>query len=102
MDSRTPDELATENALICEKLLGWHRPPPPPAGCYNTIDWSESRTTPSFTTWADAGLILDWLMGHIGPNLEGIRDGLALNLRGRTLSPEKVRAAALEYIRSLP
>lgn len=99
----TADALSTqaENELICEKLLGWHRPPAPPPGCYNTIDWSESRTTPSFTTWAEAGLILDWLMSHIGPGLPRFRDGLAFRICNSTLTPLVIRAAALEYIRSL-
>lgn len=103
-----------ENELICENLLGWKRL------THNDVTWWEvpsvagefqpsAFAAPSFTTWADAGLILeafeikrelidialeenDWLVevgidGHAGRDTNG---------------PKAIRAAALAYIRSLP
>jgi hypothetical protein len=109
----TADALSTqaENELICEKLLGWHRPPAPPPGCYNTIDWSESRTTPAFTTWAEAGLIID-RFEELAPveRVDSVSYSscaerqmvdLAKLLRVGRLRPADVRAAALEYIKAV-
>jgi hypothetical protein len=54
-----------ENQLICEKLLGWKLE----RGGQGGFDWWEmpngdemtTSETPAFTTWVDAGLILDAL-----------------------------------------
>lgn len=104
----TPDQVSAENELICEKLLGWRFD-------YHATDealgkkvavWrtasDETCDTPSFTTWAEAGLILDWLMGRIGPGLERLHDDLALDMRRRTFTPAMVRDATIKYLRSLP
>jgi hypothetical protein len=117
----TTDE---ENSEICLKLLGWKRvgtryciPGP------NEIVWSipsEMITrsgTPAFTTWAEAGLILDafesknvarcafWQSHH---NLHTghrmtfqVGRGETLGAQGTT-GPLATRAGALEYLRSLP
>jgi hypothetical protein len=93
-----------ENELICEKLLGWKK------GTFEGTSlrrWDHEGKlicgpqygwTPSFTTWADSGMILDWLMSHVGPGLTSFRDDIAFNVRNRTLTPAIVRAAALAYI----
>lgn len=110
----TPDALSTqaENELICEKLLGWEKVLMPednyPAfkrsWCHDPI------YAPSFTTWPDAGLLLEALakrgvairVGTSDPGMWGCWliehpcQALA------TTAPNAVRAAALEYIRSLP
>lgn len=114
-EQRTPDELTAENELICEKLLGWTRP-----GGYRDIWWHQPNgriipkgEMPSFTTWADAGLILD-AMGrdhHIdfGKNSHGGEQWFCAfeNTGSNTpvgedyagTGPLAVRAAALDYIR---
>lgn len=113
----TPDELNAENELICEKLLGWRSMKvdhdarlwcvPPTRGF--------TRPTPSFNTWADAGLILDaltarrdhgWCLGDAEPARDvrcfsmGIH-GYKYNAIRQT-GPEAIRAAAIYFIRSLP
>lgn len=57
------DALTPENELICEKLLGWVRAPSCGEQEWLVVedidDVPLQRTTPSFATWAEAGLILD-------------------------------------------
>lgn len=114
---RTPDELATENELICEKLLGWYKWFP--RGQQWAGRWADKHhqfmaySTPSFDNWADAGLIMDALDAK---NL-GVEVGNYANLdehwycdieslgppvNKASTAPLAVRAAALAYIRSLP
>jgi hypothetical protein len=118
-EQRTPDELIAENQLICAKLLGWT---PDDGGWIKQDGYMYGGCgTPSFTTWADAGLILDsfqqrgvgrtvWQENHPGePNemhrffvsAQWERDGKVICVEGST-GPLAVRAAALAYIRSLP
>jgi hypothetical protein len=120
-EQRTPDELAIENALICEKLLGFKRHCDKP-GC---LDWriaSGQRYwgNPTFTTWADAGLVLEaWTAANNDYDIEGTstEHGLKISARLRQIkgisyvgdfvgygetAPLAVRAAAIKYIRSLP
>jgi hypothetical protein len=103
---QTPDELTAENELICEKLLGWIRHDygkdspawevPSKTGEYQpTIFY-----TPSFTTWAEAGLILEALQRR-GPDAVPYRRLIGIRLTQGLLGPVDIRAAALEYIRSL-
>ncbi len=93
-----------ENELICEKLLGWTAWQEPG----KALQWKQLfddgrgwtiNDTPSFTDWASAGLILDWLMTNIGPELEHVRDEVAFSIRHRKLTPLAVRSAALAYLR---
>jgi hypothetical protein len=110
-EQRTPDELTAENELICEKLLGW-------TPCLRRItdgarEWKTQESkyflTPSFTTWADAGLILDALPKEL-EYIVGYCDIEKQWYCGQAVGadtyadtgPLAVRAAALEYIRSLP
>jgi hypothetical protein len=108
---RTPDALSTteDNELLCEKLLGWEVSSII-GYWFPSQDHAGTRRTPSFDTWADAGLILDALakrgvairVGTSDPCMWGCWliehpcQALA------TTAPNAIRAAALEYIRSLP
>ena len=105
---RTPDELTAENALICEKLLGWirHNYPandspawevPSKAGEFQPTIF----VTPSFTTWAEAGLILDALQ-KLSYDKRSAADVLVMlgdRLIGARLTPADIRAAALDDIK---
>jgi hypothetical protein len=106
-EQRTPDELGIENEVICEKLLGWNRSSIV-GYWFPSQEHAGTVRTPSFTTWGDAGLILDALAS------KGAMPGVHFN-RGDWFAehdgdygnafvsgPLAVRAAALEYIRSLP
>lgn len=119
MDAQLPPEVLTieqkeQNELICEKLLGWKQssilgywfPSPCHVG---------TLKTPSFTTWADAGLILDAITAakiewdvHTA-SVDGLSVQVVLWRGSRRMptswldsAPLAIRAAALEYIRSLP
>lgn len=69
-----------ENELICEKLLGWKRYVPDAhegqdrrwkrAITLPGITGDVKEATPSFTTWADAGLILEALKARGMDRLE--------------------------------
>jgi hypothetical protein len=115
---RAPEILSTqaENELICEKLLGWERwrEPGKQLQWKNVIDGGRGWTieeTPSFTTWAEAGLILDALHAR-DVIFEMYRDGagtsrwnvvIAMITCSRERSgPAAVRDCALQYIRRLP
>ena len=92
-EQRTPDEL------ICEKLLGWKQAD---GGWLKQDGFMYAGCgTPSFTTWADAGLILDKLQSlSTAAAYRALKmlDGAFYNCR---LTPAAIRAAALSYIRSL-
>lgn len=113
---RTPDELTAENELICEKLLGWKLGG---RGRFGAKMWLDSPNgddgdqwhtvpTPSFTTWADAGLIVDSFQQEMA-KIHPVSAIVAGKMLGRLadavycarLNPAVIRAAALEYIRSL-
>jgi hypothetical protein len=117
---RTPDLLSmqTESELICEKLLGWDKARVRGDGTVErwhigTGSNYRSSATPSFTTWADAGLILEAFapLGgsvvmyvphhehHWSCSPPGGRD---VPVTDADTGPLAIRAAALEYIRSLP
>lgn len=113
---RAPDTLSTENELICEKLLGWRRL------CHNDVTWWEPPSTGkfqptmlaalSFETWDEAGMILDQFESRApeervdsvnyksaaGEQMKKL--GILLS-RGQ-LRPLDIRAAGLDYVRSLP
>ena len=108
------------NELICEKLLGWHRF----TSEGETIGWGRlsqdtlatSVSAPAFTTWATAGLILDALRAkgmtvHIFSErykfhvemFDSDSESAKMNFfeADADKAPLAIRAAALEYIRSL-
>jgi uncharacterized iron-regulated membrane protein len=103
------EQTQTENELLCEKLLGWIKHEyrddslawemPPKAGEYQpTIFY-----TPSFTTWSDAGLILDALFDvhrRAYPDESVTKLTIEWDRSKCSTLPTGVRAAALEYIRS--
>lgn len=112
---RTPDELGIENEAICEKLLDWKR-----SSIVGYWFPSQERVgtvrTPSFITWADAGLILNALafrgfsfdLSHTQTEDGLMQFGLIVWFPGKRYTVDTdmpqlaIRAAALEYIRSLP
>ena len=66
-EPRTPEDLLArikENRLICEKLLGWHWCSPNSKGACNGFDWEENEDTPDFSSWGQAGLILDAMVAN--------------------------------------
>lgn len=93
-----------ENELICTKLLGWQLMETP----LNQRDFWIDRNgmvvgdVPTFSIWADAGLILDALQGSELKPAGRACESLAHDLLDGLLTPLLVRAAALVYIRSLP
>lgn len=85
-----------ENELICEKLLGW-------TGSIRNgwrLPSGEAAipefATPTFTTWAEAGLILEALQDVGARKLE-----LSIQIGRGELTPQSIRSAALSYLRSL-
>lgn len=106
-----PDELNAENALICEKLLGWTQSSVK-GYWYPNQTQAGSVSTPKFTGWYHAGLILDALAkAGQRPDLGHYADGewhCMINATDEcetvmfTTGPLAIRDAALEYVRSLP
>jgi len=113
----TPDELTAENELICEKLLRWQ----PVRACRTRIkEWLDTPygddgaqwhtvVTPSFTAWAEAGLIMDALSEAGLKTVVGdksVSGGWWCTADAicqlRNTGPLAIRATALKYIRSLP
>jgi hypothetical protein len=104
-EQRTPDEL------ICEKLLGWKQAD---GGWIKQDGFMYGGCgTPAFTTWADAGLILEALKvrrpgltlefrGYVSGDCEIVNPGTELMYGYAKTWPLAIRAAALDYIRSLP
>lgn len=101
-EQRTPDELATENALICVKLLGLTKHCDA-ASCpdWRTADGKRFWSNPTFDNWSDATLVLNALQ-RIGADAVPWRRLLGVQLTQGLLDPESIRDAALQYIRSLP
>lgn len=106
----SPEALSTkqENALICEMLLGFKKHCDEP-DCldWRTADGKRYWKSPSFTTWADAGLILDAFKAKdciVSLQFAGKGGYCAVNdvSANDTPLPLAIRAAALKYIRSLP
>lgn len=109
-----------ENELICSKLLGWKRVGYMPDKSFSWLVAPEliQRDTPSFTIWAEAGLILDaltkvdptnrigWSLGNAEP-AKGVRCfGMGINgykyAATRDTGPQAIRDAALLYLRPAP
>jgi hypothetical protein len=102
--------------LICEKLLGLTK------HCRDEdcLDWRTAAGkrywgTPSFTTWAEAGLILDALIsagvyvsvhhGESGDRWKAVFHWdryESMTCKFAVNAPAAIRAAALDYVRSLP
>lgn len=114
----SPDALSSENALICEKLLGLTKHCAA-ASCpdWRTADGKRFWSNPTFDNWSDAGLILDALREKALVTMTQLRDGVPQRCTIVTgiefgnegihkgfggTSPLAIRAAAIEYIRSLP
>lgn len=106
-----------ENELICGNLLGWARVPFEDAGGARWRCGADSpiatRPTPAFTTWADAGLIIQSMSKHgfalislaIGASnfthaQFTINDGTGPEASDLT-PPLAIRAAALVYLASI-
>jgi hypothetical protein len=110
-EQRTPDELTAENDLICTKLLGLTKHCSAPS-CpdWRTADGKRFWSNPTFDNWADAGLILNALAATAVYFEHGYDDNdneWFCEIRPHwsiwaTTGPLAIRAAALEYIRSLP
>lgn len=109
------DAIIKENEMICEKLLGWVKRPSDIPGI-SFSGWcapnGPDESTPSFTTWAEAGLILEALdQEGIAWALENSPDpdyGFVIDSHARPIikqwrreAPEAIRAAALEYIKAV-
>lgn len=115
-EQRTPDALSTqaENELICEKLLAWKRCPScgeqqwycnydrrdPTSGPFKTC------VTPSFTTWAEAGLILEaipkdleYVVGYCDIEKQWYCGQAVGADTYADTGPLAVRAAALQYVK---
>lgn len=111
--SKPTDAEMAENVLICEKLLNWKREehsgrvwwnPPPINGAFNNSMFG----VPAFTTWSEAGLILDALVNK-GMTFDLYVDGQwsicfygkwKPALRAEESGPLAIRAAALTYIQA--
>lgn len=100
----SPENMLAGNELICAKLLGWKLVY---GGWIKSDGYMYSGCgTPTFTTWAGAGLIIEALaMLNAFPDLNyGIDRVWKCSVsndryhRGDT-GPLAIRAAALEYIR---
>jgi hypothetical protein len=106
-----------ENIEICLRLLGWRRHPdpelsgwyaPPDDGCF--MNSAVHKQFPTFSTWGDAGLIMDALRakGITFFKLISREWGWHLDMPesvdddAHDTGPLAIRSAALEYIRSLP
>lgn len=97
----------SDNELICEKLLGWTRDPE-----WQLPAWKDGKEdrgpTPSFATWAEAGLILDALdVAEPEVILRKFRvNDVNWTARTRTsegfgsAGPLAIRALALDYLRA--
>jgi hypothetical protein len=102
----SPENLFEANEQICAKLLGWT---PSDGGWLKNDGYMYGGCgTPSFTTWAEAGLILDALINlGIGVDVGNSGGGWYCDIYSglvpsESTGPLAVRAAALQYIRSLP
>jgi hypothetical protein len=99
---RSPEDRVTQNEIICEKLLGWvKRPSDIPGISFSgwCVPNGPDESTPSFGTWAEAGLILDALQSMAGWESARACSQFGWLLKTRELTPLAIRAEALEYIR---
>ena len=95
-----------DNELICEKLLGWVRwkEPGQKMQWKNIIDGGRGWTiedTPTFETWAEAGMILEALQRSPSSYQAMVAcERLGERLSDSILDPTEIRAAALAYLRA--
>ena len=89
-----------ENEKLCEQLLGWRR-----EGVGWRLPSGEERVTPCFTTWADAGLILQALRSRqLSVHLQSSLSSwwcckIEANGHWCATGPMSVRFGALGYLR---
>lgn len=110
----SPEDLISQSELICEKLLGWKKRPSDIPGM-GFSGWcvpnGPDESTPSFATWAEAGLILEALSARgTNPSMD-YRDGKWDCYGGDPFEsffhayadtgPLAIRAAALQYIKAV-
>jgi hypothetical protein len=104
-----------ENELIAEKLLGWKSFKTPASIWWVLPSGRKQFFTPTFETWAEAGLILEALTQkerHFidvwnTPSTDGQVWQIAIQARGHTVrnyyrstGPLAIRSAALAYLRA--
>lgn len=103
---RSPEECIADNGRICLDLLGWE---PGIAGWIKPDGFMFGGCgTPSFTTWAEAGLILEALEMKREP-IDVLHEdedwsaefGVYRSSARATTGPLAIRAAALEYIKAV-
>lgn len=108
-DQLTEVDVLAENALICEKLLGFKKHcDEPDCTFWRTADGSRIWGRHCFDNWDEAGLILESLgkraeFPRIGQRPSDLHWYCALKggvTAVRDTGPLAIRAAALEYIRS--
>lgn len=113
---RTPDEMSSENALICEKLLGLTKHCDA-ASCpdWRTADGKRFWSNPTFDNWSDAGLILDALadrgfsfdLSHTQTESGLMQFGVVVWFPGKRYTVDAdslliaIRAAAAEYAKAV-
>ena len=103
-EQRTKDELTTENELICEELLHWK---PTHRGWLKNDGYMYAGCgTPSFTTWAEAGLIFDALQAkYEDVSVTGEVGGWVARAGSQSYfgdtGPLAIRHAALDYIKAV-
>lgn len=105
-----PDELNAENALICEKLLGWTQSSVK-GYWYPSDKHAGSVSTPTFTSWHHAGLLLEALAkAGQRPDVSHYNDGewhCMVNATDECVptmfrtGPLAIRDAALAYIEAI-
>lgn len=107
MSEATPEEFGIENEAICETLLRWKRSSIL-GYWFPSHEHAGTVRTPSFATWAEAGLILEALQKK-GTRTELLDWGNCWECRiignyGIGLydtGPLAIRAAALEYLKAV-
>jgi hypothetical protein len=94
-----------ENALICARLLGWKQLDFELFDVDGTVNGR--RIAPKFTTWAEAGLILEALQKLTPMTLRWSHGAqywfIDLDYHGKSAisGPLAIRATALEYIKAV-
>lgn len=117
MNAQVPSDAMTtqqENGLICEKLLGFKKHCDRP-DCHDWRSADDKRywNSPAFTTWADAGLILEALRTHgLIAELQArekeywfgicwpVSDNYVFDCRNES-GPLAIRTTALAYIKAV-
>ena len=95
-----PRDTQAENELIAERLLGWKQYKTAASIWWEPTLGKRQFFTPTFTTWAERGLIIDALQKQWPLSKEALRDIGSTILMG-ALTEQDVRSIALSYLRSL-